>query len=920
MKIKNIEVDVSEEHVRFVMSNNYNAKNYNRGYLNRNPDDGGNFFITAAYLINGFGYIDESLAPYNELNNGTWNFSTSLKPKKIVDDIVMIEYNKSNIKSNIIKYGAVDASMNIGSYGIEGDISMYYNNINKAYYYNGLNPNDHEVIIVGWNDAYDKENFNSTTMPPSNGAWLVKNSWGTGFGDNGYFWVSYCDTGLNNPNNLYSSISSVEDVKANEKFLTNSELGATDFINSENNIYSTIEIFNLSEKDHNITKVTLFTLEIGVNYKVYLSRMDVEDYPVTQIAEGTFTDYGYKTIKLSSPYNIELPGIYGLMVVVSCDDYNYRIIPTETRTSLYEPVSSLGQSYYYSNSKAKLIDYSSIGYNFVSRITVEEVLTCVDFNYILNSNNKATIVKYTGNATSLVIPDTLNGHLVEKIQSETFATSVDNYKNKTLKSITVSEGIIDIEDFTFSYCEVLETITLPSTVNKLENILRWTENLKTIILPNHANYAVHNDILYSKDMTKLVQYPLGKLDTSYTMPSSVTTLSFCALEGTKNLEELTLSDNLVNIEENIFALGGDELKNIYTTNNPSYSNINGVLVTKNMKELLVYPSGKLETIYKIPDSIENIKSYAFNDTRNLNVLIIPKNVTNIEEFGIVSNGKLNKLQILDNAPNIQEYSITSRTNVSTNFTIEKYIYKTGFNTNNWLKYNLVNVVEPTINLSNTSYTLLKDKTLTVNPILSIINSTYTVIVDKPEIATISENEITGVSTGTANITVSLNGTDKKATATLNVIELGPDQNIVLDTTKVTINVDEITKINIETKVSDIKTNYIISLNNFKVIFKNVNDKDLSDTENVGTGTKMLVTDSGDNILYTYTTIIYGDVSGDGIIDVVDLLMLKRKLTNKLTLGQYANKAANISRTGGEPDVTDLLRLKRHLTNKSLIVQ
>ena len=89
------------------------------------------------------------------------------------------------------------------------------------YTYDDLGPS-HAVCIVGWDDDYSRDNFNEGHRPPGNGAWIIKNSWGseTDWYDNGtgatinknawgipdengnntgYFYLSYYDKNIAAP-------------------------------------------------------------------------------------------------------------------------------------------------------------------------------------------------------------------------------------------------------------------------------------------------------------------------------------------------------------------------------------------------------------------------------------------------------------------------------------------------------------------------------------------------------------------------------------------------------------------------------------------------------------------------------------------------------------------------------------------------
>ncbi|HMW40428.1 MAG TPA: C1 family peptidase [Saprospiraceae bacterium] len=79
----------------------------------------------------------------------------------------------ADIKKAICQYGAVSASVNV--------TSTFQNYTNGVYFGTTSNPNDpqtnHAIVLVGWDD--------------SKGAWLLRNSWGTNWGENGYMWIKY---------------------------------------------------------------------------------------------------------------------------------------------------------------------------------------------------------------------------------------------------------------------------------------------------------------------------------------------------------------------------------------------------------------------------------------------------------------------------------------------------------------------------------------------------------------------------------------------------------------------------------------------------------------------------------------------------------------------------------------------------------
>lgn len=217
-----------------------------------------------------------------------------------------------------------------------------------------------------------------------------------------------------------------------------------------------------------------------------------------------------------------------------------------------------------------------------------------------------------------IIPDT-----VETIELDSF------FGCANLKSVTMGENVQTIR-YAFKFCNNLETINISAGVNNI--VGRFTEctALKNINVSEDNNtYCSENGILFSKDKTSLMLYPAGKNEKTYDIPESVSTIESCAFQKCVYLESIIISDNVTNI--GVYAFDNCEsLKDVHIParvseigknafgdchklmsitvdeENALYCAVDGVLFSKNMDELLVYPESKKDTIYAVPDGVKKM--------------------------------------------------------------------------------------------------------------------------------------------------------------------------------------------------------------------------------------------------------------------------------------------------------------------------
>jgi len=165
------EMDFSEQHLIA-----------HHGYLGE-PCEGGNIFQATAYFARWAGPIAESDKPYQYAS-----LYDAPEVRKHVQNVIFIPprldpQNIDSIKNAVMKFGAAYTSMYFAD--------SCYNSTHYAYYNQDIEEGGHGVAIVGWEDDFDKNRFRD--IPPGNGAFIVKNSWGANWGEEGYFYVSYHD-------------------------------------------------------------------------------------------------------------------------------------------------------------------------------------------------------------------------------------------------------------------------------------------------------------------------------------------------------------------------------------------------------------------------------------------------------------------------------------------------------------------------------------------------------------------------------------------------------------------------------------------------------------------------------------------------------------------------------------------------------
>lgn len=274
-------------------------------------DDGGDYTMSLAYLLAWQGPVDEADDPYD--GEGV----SGLSAVKHVQEAQVIESKDfEKIKEAVFKYGAVQTSIYSSLQNAQSQ-STYYNKATHAYCYMGSEKPNHDVVIIGWDDHYPKENFTSDLE--GDGAFICQNSWGETFGEDGVFYVSYYDTNIGIHNLVYTS---VEDTDNYDRIYQSDLCGWVGQLGYNRDTAYGANIYQ-AEFEETLQAVGFYATGKNTEYEIqvvidYSGKADLNQG--TTVASGRVDHAGYYTVDLDKNLDLDAGEKFAVILKITTPD------------------------------------------------------------------------------------------------------------------------------------------------------------------------------------------------------------------------------------------------------------------------------------------------------------------------------------------------------------------------------------------------------------------------------------------------------------------------------------------------------------------------------------------------------------------------------------------------------------------------
>ena len=432
LKYENITYDLSENNMKNLMGI--------YGLDGVDWTQGGNHFMSLAYLLRWSGPVNETDDPYSDIDTAS---PTKLTRTKHIQDVlyipVRINYKDLNqIKYAIMTYGALYTTMN-------ADNSFQYE---PDYYHDIIDVSNHAVTLVGWDDDYPADKF--AIKAPGNGAFIIKNSWGTDHGYDGYWYISYYDkafAGFGLDTLSAMAISNVEN-RTNYKDIYQYDILGNTFESLGFNSH-TAWLANqfVAQTNNPLSAFGLYTYGSS-EYLVNITVNGISKY----VQEGTVKGAGYHTIKLNEFVELAKGDAFRIAVKLTTPD-SYYPVAIESKREDYSSGARANPSESFISMDGKnwidLVDYKNLYedglrmikfYQYAHNYDLKEANVCLkayttslgDISLHIKSNSTTYKV---GDLIELVLTVSNEGDLVSDLN---ISVGIDS--SASIKSFQIIKG------------------------------------------------------------------------------------------------------------------------------------------------------------------------------------------------------------------------------------------------------------------------------------------------------------------------------------------------------------------------------------------------------------------------------------------------------------------------------------------------
>lgn len=488
-------------------------------------DVGGNGKFTTLALASWYAPVDEDEMPYGQVLNyssSTVTDSMAYEPgvAHLQNAYWVTGDDRTAIKNLVMEYGSVSVAYfsNSGFYDTASDGSCVY------YYPDDISQN-HAVSIIGWDDNFPAEEFSvsctdgNTYVPSIDGAWLVKNSYGTNWGDEGCFWLSYEDGSFLNESNTivaydYESADNYDNNYQYDGGVALSQLtyDATSCYNA--NIFT-------AQGNEELKAVGFYTTQPGMGYSIQIYKNLGDDTPIGTAAlsgavTGTETYAGYHTVELPTAVSLNKGETYSVVIqfMDASGTTSFMLDQTVNYSWLYTTSeAATGQGYYSYNGSYWTDAATQYGANLRIKAFTDNVssgssddttvaVTGVELNkssYTMTEGDTVTLVEtvFPTNATNQAVSWSSSDSTVASVDSTgyvrarsagtatiTVKTKDGNYKATCVitveepeeEEVSVTGVTLLPETYTMNKGEMTPLIVTVSPVNATNKSVSWSSS------------------------------------------------------------------------------------------------------------------------------------------------------------------------------------------------------------------------------------------------------------------------------------------------------------------------------------------------------------------------------------------------------------------------------------------------------------